>query len=405
MHNLRSAEMDERRKFRGDISQTQHVAVELYVRLNETVTKILKDPWFTSLWTVQEAFIRKDAILLSREGSYMFRPSSLPAKRRDKMTIEDFIKACTHILGPAPNQDPEPLYKIGLALKEYGLDAISTKHPLGPYIAARKRSCTKEVDRIYGVQQVFRFRLGITSPHALPSVQAPTLTQLEIEFGRDLFQYDSVMSQMHVFTQPPPVGRGWLVSAVSSVPSSLQIPFPNQPWLKQVAGVSRCRLTVVDRGCHGALGHFEGYSSTFSKLRRSTWPFASSSGKTAAHGHPIDNIRFYLDSTPEYRVSQECQKWGLTMRDEQPADDQTQRLSEVFGLHEQARVLFLGTCNKLPMSTFVGILCVSSPSGDFHYQRRIGICTWDQLRPTWGPTGYFPDGYMGNWSKESVLFG
>lgn len=39
--------------------------------LNDTIAMcrgILADPWFSSIWTLQEAWLRKDAVLLPREG-------------------------------------------------------------------------------------------------------------------------------------------------------------------------------------------------------------------------------------------------------------------------------------------------------------------------------------------------
>ncbi|KAK1675984.1 hypothetical protein BDP55DRAFT_631681 [Colletotrichum godetiae] len=37
-------------------------------RVNSGLQHVLKDPWFSSLWTLQEAVLRKDALILSAEG-------------------------------------------------------------------------------------------------------------------------------------------------------------------------------------------------------------------------------------------------------------------------------------------------------------------------------------------------
>ncbi|KAL6412555.1 hypothetical protein AUP68_03758 [Ilyonectria robusta] len=42
--------------------------------IHDHLGQLFKDPWFSSLWTLQETFLRQDVVLLSQEGSSVALP-------------------------------------------------------------------------------------------------------------------------------------------------------------------------------------------------------------------------------------------------------------------------------------------------------------------------------------------
>ncbi|KUI67588.1 hypothetical protein VM1G_11510 [Cytospora mali] len=130
------------------------------VGVYESFRLILSDPWFSSLWTLQEAFLRHDAVILSREGI----AARMPETTFDA-TINELIFYAEPLVGELRNAGlPEPYDRTVRLLGGSGLTELATENPLVAYTASEDRTCTKPEDRIYGIQQIFdrslRFNLA-----------------------------------------------------------------------------------------------------------------------------------------------------------------------------------------------------------------------------------------------------
>jgi hypothetical protein len=132
----------------------------LHVAL-DSLEKLLSDPWFSSLWTLQEAYLRPDAILLSRNGV------PVPHNAEKHYTL---LRLC---------QRASVIYHICLSnlqfegseystvrrlsscirdkIEKMGLAALGTQNPLAVYGVAQFRRSVVPEDRFYGIQQIFQF--------------------------------------------------------------------------------------------------------------------------------------------------------------------------------------------------------------------------------------------------------
>lgn len=180
-----------------------------------------RDPWFSSLWTLQEAYLRGDAKILSKEGDELERSGY------DSVALASFTTAWAKIeraIRWAMKQFPRYLSSgtsrymadILKQLERTGLLAID--NPVLLYSAASFRQASKEDDRIYGIMQVFGFKLGKS---IAPGTQY-SLPELEVQFANALVAKSPVWAQLFVHTQSQPPGRHWCISQSVKLPESLQ---------------------------------------------------------------------------------------------------------------------------------------------------------------------------------------
>ncbi|TVY13902.1 hypothetical protein LARI1_G008748 [Lachnellula arida] len=79
-------------------------SAQLAHKANNAIIQFFDDAWFSSLWTLQEAFLRKDAILLSRSGQ---KGSSTlaPGSQRPDNCVHLVDATCLPKSGPPNIQD------------------------------------------------------------------------------------------------------------------------------------------------------------------------------------------------------------------------------------------------------------------------------------------------------------
>jgi hypothetical protein len=53
---------------------------EKTIHIHACFLSILSDPWFTSLWTLQEAYLRPDALFISKEGDSIYDSQQYPLR-------------------------------------------------------------------------------------------------------------------------------------------------------------------------------------------------------------------------------------------------------------------------------------------------------------------------------------
>lgn len=199
----------------GIMDKDVHILDQMYLGFKT----LFGDPWFSSLWTLQEVFLRQDGILVSREGRKVFNE----ALRID--FAFDFIVDLYEVM-QIPRMKltrrllPDSHTFFSDLADQVGLTAIATQNAMLALMASENRTTTYEEDRIYAIQQMFGLRLGNTSIRAAAGSKFTRL-ELEVQLGQELLKSYPIHSQAHVFTKPVQWGHGWMVNGDSHIPHSV----------------------------------------------------------------------------------------------------------------------------------------------------------------------------------------
>lgn len=213
-----------------DLKKAKHVDSEkeksvcdLLERIGHANRSLCSDPWFSSLWTLQESVLRRDAIILSREGL------NLAADEEGRMlslaivgnAYRNLRRDLNRYLENLPAMTKSPVKDAAIALREEiksnVLAFMVCSNPNVPYGLARHRTSKRRNDRIYGIMQVYGFRLGkAVEPH-----KDFTLEDLEVQFSTRLNESQPVLAQSFVHLRTPEAGRSWQITPQSEVPASL----------------------------------------------------------------------------------------------------------------------------------------------------------------------------------------
>lgn len=159
-----------------------------------TIEKLTQDPWVGSLWTLQEAFICPRAVFLFRGGDVaQGKADVLEDNVFTLRTTVMTISAIFDIARKAEERSGAPMtsstwQRLCELYRDVGFAAMRGENPMALYNAATLRRPPKETDRIYGIMQVFRFRLGESDPATKPGAIF-TLAQLEEQLGTNLVQF------------------------------------------------------------------------------------------------------------------------------------------------------------------------------------------------------------------------
>ena len=285
---------------------------------------LLSDWWWTSLWTLQEAFLSPNAVFLSKDVRVcrFVNPASIAVQgnaRKSFVKLGDLTSACEKLAktnelsapifrerqrsvsrhpalkeaeerhreqwiqnGKSPESFPHdsdwcrfdlekppiiedlerysPLCTISDRLAASGILAMHRQNPMQIYQVSNKRRTTLDWDYVYGIQQVFEFSLGSSRPGADPD-KPWTRERLENQLGAELLRTHPVQSQLHVFDADVESSRGWRLNKTSRVP---ELVLGKDLWHADYAAA--CRLTVCAAEENLAWGHFEGLVCDFEVL-------------------------------------------------------------------------------------------------------------------------------------------
>ncbi|KAI1748911.1 heterokaryon incompatibility protein-domain-containing protein [Xylaria castorea] len=349
------------------------------------------DPWFTSLWTLQEAFLCKDACFLSKEGSlawYLWPLDSVELRSelegdqrifclnellRATANVREYIEAKTYttIFEDQPKVLPDP-HTLDF-FNVTGLNALSRDNPMELYAAAISRKPSRELDSVYGIMQVFRFRLGESNPHSKPGT-VYGLVDLEDELGLALMNLSPVLSQSFRHTTwPRDLGRNWRVTKQSTVPG--QGFTDNMPWTPQ-AYTSNCKLGV-QRVNSVLLGHFQGSVCSFSVLEAAWNRFNDSDTYTTPRWmNGESDMCTILDIAPDLFPDLEDLNGYNLQRG--PGQYTTARTLRSQFKASDAQVLHLGYYEpEAHKRTHFGLVLLRTSATFGLYWRRLGVCTWD----------------------------
>jgi hypothetical protein len=221
------------------ISMVEDWSTQWLQKLLKHFGSILDEPWFTSLWTLQEAYLRPHACILSRDGMPLTRDtkgfSGFENLRAVTLPIANVASICARGIALGCTHSEELTTALGL-IEKMGIIPILRNNPIALFNSATHRNVFYVPDRVYGIMQVFGYRLGASRPgnkhskhwHRTRKLwpfasREFTLAELELELSRNLLQDFPVQTHMKIFTSPPPFGQAWRLSPHSEIPNFARI--------------------------------------------------------------------------------------------------------------------------------------------------------------------------------------
>ena len=237
----------------------------------------LADPWFSSLWTLQEAFLRPNATIIP--GDAMKTDLGL-IRLADITSFLSDIRYQSMIF----NEKWKSNTKIGLAtmIDQTGLLVCSDQDLMGLLTAASTRITRHEEDRVYGIMQVFGFQFGSSAPDSDAQRQF-SLAELSDQFGSALLGEYPVLSQMHIHQDRIEPSKGWRLSQKSTVPLQLKKFHRDKP----VRPSFETFAILSSEQVQGALwGKFSGPTTPFGPFRQRhlrSWPEAWDTSPSSAY--------------------------------------------------------------------------------------------------------------------------
>ncbi|KIX03505.1 uncharacterized protein Z518_07058 [Rhinocladiella mackenziei CBS 650.93] len=359
--------------------------------------KILNDPWFGSVWTLQEAYIPAYSYVLDRAGSKLPEISGCG----DGTSFKTFTRTCTWLNHYSDTPRVSAARDVVPLLRKSGILAIDSGNPFILYGAAARRRATNKNDRIYGIQQIFGFQLGNTAPNK--QTQQYDVNELEIQFTQELLKNYPVGSQMHVFAGSPNFGRGWHANEFSELPDKLPARFidifeeilrldirrsQNQDQQNR-RGLShlQCLCKFEPRQTESyILGHFSGQMCAFPDLLEAVPESSKVELLVALDYHKDSEVLADLESSVKYLEENTRRYISLYTHDRRRVVSNPGGFA--FGKRLKNRhkcrlaVLKLGVHTRSrershDVSTFIGLMLMQE-SG---YWRRLGFCLWRVWHP------------------------
>jgi hypothetical protein len=213
--------------------------------LSMALEAVLSDPWFSSLWTLQEAVLRRDAFILSREGrsvcipglgqwqftrlantcstlyddlEILLRLGTLQPQAQDRLSPElALIRAEAAAILSA---EVETMALLRRLIRKASLDFPWTNNPNVAYSAGHFRTATYNLDRIYGIMQIYG--INCEPLNSTEGTADTDLEDLEDQFGQRLVALSPLLSQLFVHEGGMRPRRSWLITQKCHVPVFLR---------------------------------------------------------------------------------------------------------------------------------------------------------------------------------------
>ena len=176
--------------------------------LLEAIQGLVHQPWFTSLWTLQEAYLCKDAILLSRSSTMFLLCLVMDHELEIPITLNWLLVRCQQAFSICISMEDPSANAVCQHLMDSGLLSLAGKNEWTLYAASTKRQASLRNDRIYGIMQIYDISLHLTS----------SFSALQDKFGFILNSQNPLFAQLHVHDKPPAAGKCWRVSEHMSLP-------------------------------------------------------------------------------------------------------------------------------------------------------------------------------------------
>ncbi|KAI0454252.1 hypothetical protein F5B21DRAFT_476441 [Xylaria acuta] len=337
-----------------------------------------RDPWFTSLWTLQESFLRPFAAIIAKGGEMLTRMgddepfgfSNLLVAWGQIQNIIDSMDRSSQVISSADTKLIQVIERKIMRLALYAPD-----NPVILYTAAAMRRTTFEEDRIYGIMQVFNLSLGKSrSPRS-----DFTLRDLELQFSCELNEKSPIWAQLFVHTSQPESGMHWCISQSCEVPQVVQF--------ESLDPHSQCRISVNT----SSRGEFEGLVCLFPDLMTKCWQMDGQVRQTRFYRYVgMDEV----DSWPAYIIVLDSSAY---VEEHIPAElrdvyqDETASNQSLLGqllldtLGSDLHVCYLGKLEEIwddddgdeRSDAGVGLLVRLLRRGEHVVWQRLGIMLWD----------------------------
>lgn len=265
-------------------SPTRYSRNELIAQMAEKVERISLDPWCSSLWTLQEAFLRPDILLLFRDKDED-ETGSYPRLNE----ICEWMTSVQHAVGDAKSPADDILQalkgkiaKLGLTqsgwtrriYKEIQGDSwIYLRGPVdNPFHLlgySRARKTLHQEDRVYAIMQVFDLQLG-KSNRTLKRKEF-SYEELYYQLGHAILETYPIASQLMIQSISCPRGSGWMLHPEST------IAVENEAFWKGLQEgdlVKNLSLLSTRQICGQVWGYFEGPMISFIHLSLGCGPLS-----------------------------------------------------------------------------------------------------------------------------------
>ncbi|KAI9370416.1 hypothetical protein BJX61DRAFT_96536 [Aspergillus egyptiacus] len=348
----------------------------------DSLIRIATLPWFTSLWTLQEGFLRPSAKLIVGDEYAMSENGYV-------ITLQHLLTWCMEIHQLFPPVLPvraDTSYATAFvnSLQERGWDTMWQRDRLALYFTAKSRNASDPLDRIYAIMQVWGFALGKSAPMADP-VRLWTLPELETELGKALLKDFPIESHLHVRLSPSKPGEAWRVSRVSS---AVYHDFEFLETGHLAGSVDRRGSKLGVRQANGVVyAHFVGKACPFG-IFLASWRQLEDSYQDPNEDGPIPHqnppVRLVVDKTPLGYGPLGGGQCEVTIPDHELLNYAEKFHNHLHHtLHREISVLLLGTISQRGGASWIaiGLLVMDAPDKLIGgWQKRLGLVMWT----SWG---------------------
>ncbi|KAF2122751.1 heterokaryon incompatibility protein-domain-containing protein [Lophiotrema nucula] len=332
--------------------------------INKAVKALKKwreEPWFTSLWTLQEMHLSESATILSKGATTV----SLDGKIVGINHVEDWVDSLTDAVRGIYFEEPFPTGinkpKLDQILEHadiLGLGQQYFQNTCTIYSAAKFRTASQELDYVYGIMQLFDLQLGEASePDGKFSLQ-----DLRMQFAAALNRRHPIFSQLFVHSKPPEHGLSWMVGENSILPLRLH-------W-NDLMPEAYCEIQVNEKS---GIAHFRGGGCSFQSLSALLRQINEERPSKRWQDILLDAWDDSLEQIPEDFLNLDR---AQNLRFHELGD----ALSNIFG--GRLKVFWLGIATdpaRTSKELSIGILAMETSISDRTVFRRIGLYLWPEL--------------------------
>lgn len=328
---------------------------------------LLQDPWFTSLWTLQEMFLRADATILSKTSE----PIERKGGNGNPLGLANLIINCTSIYNTFTRQALDmrralsPSFtKILDLIEKLGLYHGPWENSTLLFGAVKHRQTREPKDRVYGIMQVYGFKLGTS---AQPDRDF-TLEDLELQLAASHNAQSPISAQLFVHTRVIELGKCWRMDVESKLPYMLQIVERDRESACDISSRKSGLPTATGKACR-----MENIVEVWREASPGTTRSPASGRINAIQDIVLDATVFSLDNLPD-------DLQNLHLEDDRKQHDLGTLLVNTFG--ESIKVLLLGSLVDgvdEDVELFAGLILVCRHLGSTLCWQRIGVCLWEQM--------------------------
>lgn len=326
---------------------------------------VFHDPWFSSTWTLQEAFLRTQATLVMRDASIVETPDNNQATKECRLV--DILSACytnnqalqlemAHCAHMLSSGRVALVQRMLETIRNVGALCLYENNAIALYATSTNRTSRDPNDRVYGIMQVFGFALG----KSRSSHQDFTLDQLEDQLGASINQSSPTIAQMFTHAGENRPLRSWCMHPGIQIPTRVyNIRKP----------VDLCRISFDPAE---TFAKFKGVAARFEPWLAFCRPRIANQRADIEGRYPW----IQLDRTSE-NTALFPEMVGTDMRLWRGAPETS---FESLGHGPDVCVLTIGKWEDFEwgetVNKYAGILCREVRNGDHTYWVRFGICMW-----------------------------